>query len=307
MPQVIQQENNKKKILQILTVLFGSFLIGLSPVFVRLSSMEPVSVGFYRLFLSLPILLVWMAFTKKNQKKDSFRMGKKHLWMLLGGVFFAFDIGLWNLSLKHTSVANSSLFNNFAAFFVPLMAWLFYAARPKVRFIFTLCLAFIGSFLLTSGEGFSLQFTSGDLLALISAVAFGSYIMTMSKLRRESLTTRELLFWKGISCSLLLGLMALFMGESLIPPNIKEWSLLFSIAIFIQVLGQGLLVFTLGKLSPAVAAVTLLAAPITSVFMAWILFSEHLSMTKIIGAAIILSSIFLLQVDEKKKAANSLK
>jgi drug/metabolite transporter (DMT)-like permease len=263
--------------------------------------MQPVTVGFYRLFLSLPILIVWMWFFKAKEIKTSFKLQKKHYWMLLGGVFFALDIGLWNLSLNYTSVANSSLFNNFAALFVPILAWIFYANRPNLSFLFTVCLAFFGSFLLTSGSNFTLSFNLGDGLALISAVCFGAYILTMSKLRRESLSTRQLLFWKGLSCSLILGFMAFFLGENLLPVGIKEWTVLFSIAIFIQVVGQGLLVFTLGKLNPAVAAVTLLAAPITSVIAAWLIFSEHLSFIKILGALIILASIFILQIKNKSK------
>lgn len=292
---------NKDKVLPLLTVLLGSCLIGLSPIFVKLSGMQPLTVGFYRLFLSLPILLIWMLFFKGKGVQLSLKLQKKHYWMMLGGVFFALDIGLWNLSLNYTSVANSSLFNNFAALFVPILAWIFYAAKPNLSFLFTACLTLLGSFLLTSGSTFSLSFNFGDGLALISAVAFGSYILTMSKLRRESLNTGQLLFWKGLSCSIILGSMAFFMGENLLPVGIQEWSVLFAIAIFIQVLGQGLLVFTLGKLNPALAALTLLAAPITSVIAAWLIFSEQLTLIQMVGAAIILGSIFLLQLKNKSK------
>ena len=50
-------------------LLLGGIAIGFSPIFVRLSELGPIATGFYRLFLALPLLWLWMRFEARAAKE----------------------------------------------------------------------------------------------------------------------------------------------------------------------------------------------------------------------------------------------
>ncbi len=51
-------------------LLVGGIAIGFSPLFVRLSELGPVATGFYRLFLALPLLCLWMRWEERRAAEE---------------------------------------------------------------------------------------------------------------------------------------------------------------------------------------------------------------------------------------------
>src|SRR5690242_5199204 len=93
-----------------LCLLAGGCCIAFAPIFVRLSDTGPVASAFWRTALATPLLWLWLLRT--NGARDDFpSRGKSSLApfvpLLLAGIFFALDLGVWHWSIVWTSVANS--------------------------------------------------------------------------------------------------------------------------------------------------------------------------------------------------------
>ncbi|MED3542520.1 DMT family transporter, partial [Bacillus toyonensis] len=127
--------NNETK--YILLVFLAICFLATGGIFVKLSDLPPINTGFYRVLLSIPLLLpfVWKELNKVS-KKDI-------LLILLAGVFLAGDLILWNVSFHYTSVANANLLANL----VPLVIipFSFFIFKEKITRTF-----FIGSIITIS-------------------------------------------------------------------------------------------------------------------------------------------------------------
>ena len=60
MSSTIQTLNSPTARLAFLALVMGAVSIGFAPIFVRLADVGPVSAAFWRMFLALPILWLWM-------------------------------------------------------------------------------------------------------------------------------------------------------------------------------------------------------------------------------------------------------
>ena len=94
----------------LLALFAGATGIACSPIFVRLSELGPSATAFHRVFLALPLLWLWLALEPRGRTK-AHRTGRSDGWLLiLAGVLFAGDLGVWHWSIAYTSVANATLF-----------------------------------------------------------------------------------------------------------------------------------------------------------------------------------------------------
>lgn len=269
----------------------GSIFIGSSAVFVRLSDLGPLSTGFYRMLFSLPLLAIWMKWDKHEgiSHHELFKKGKIEIF--LAGLFFALDLALWNLSVQYTTLVNSTLLNNTAAFFVPLTLWIVFREKPSFRVICAALIGFIGCALLV-GESLSVSYKNllGDMLALVSGLIVAFYLIALKKVRSLS-STGFLMFWTGVCSTFFLGLFSYCGGVSFWPLTEKGLVSVLGQAVLVQVFGQGLLAYSLGKISATYASIALFLAPVTSAILGLILYGESLSHLKVCGMAFIMLSI----------------
>ncbi len=121
-----------KPSLPMFMAIVGSVMLGFSPIFVKITDMGPLSTGFYRLFLSLPFILMWRRYEQILNPPSVKKLNKRDLsLMILAGIFFAADLGLWHFSIDLTTVMNATLFNNFVPFFVPVVTYLIYKEKTS--------------------------------------------------------------------------------------------------------------------------------------------------------------------------------
>ena len=73
------------------------------------------------------------------------------------------------------------------------------------------------------------------------------------------------------------------------------WFFIIFQALFCQVFGQGLLAYSLSKLSSGVVSVTLLLEPVIASIFAWVIFSEKVSFFEWMTFAVVLIGIYLAQ------------
>jgi drug/metabolite transporter (DMT)-like permease len=83
--------------------------------------------------------------------------------------------------------------------------------------------------------------------------------------------------------------------DRLLPYSAMGWFFIIFQALFCQVLGQGLLAYSLSKLSSGVVAVTLLLEPAIASIFAWFIFSEQVSLFGWVMFGVVLFGIYLAQ------------
>ena len=108
-----------------------------------------------------------------------------------------------------------------------------------------------------------------------------------------------LLFLASLFGAIMLLPAALISGEQIIPDN---WTALFALALCSQVIGQGLLVFALGQISPLVVGIAMLTQPALSAFLGWRFYDERLRPARLVWAVLIVAALVLVRLAPPDRA-----
>jgi drug/metabolite transporter (DMT)-like permease len=278
----------------IAVLIAGAVAISFAGILVRLSEIGPAATGFYRFLLALPMLWLWMTVGGQHAgRRNGPRTGHEFRMIALGGLFLGVDLAVWNWAIHLSSVSNATLLGNAAPIWVATAGWLFFGERFTSRFVIGLLLAIAGSGLLLSrSASLSVDHAIGDLLGLIAGALWGAYIMTIGRLRGR-FSTAAIMFWGSAVCCPVLLLVAILLGEKLVPHTPVGWLDLLALALVCQVAGQSLVAWALAHLPPSFAAVALLVNPVSATILAWAILSEPAGLPQILGGAIVLTGILL--------------
>ena len=278
-------------------LLCGAAAIGSSALFVKVSETGPVSTGFWRVLLALPLLWAWAAYEGRRRPHASSRANLR--LMLLAGFFFAGDLAVWHWSILLTSVANATLLANCAPIFVTLSAWILYRRRPRPLFLTGLALGIVGMVLLLGGDfAHAGRALVGDVLGLVTAVFYAGYQLTVTRLRAAA-STASIMAVSGTVTALILLPIAIGSGERFLPVSGHGWMLLIGLALISQVAGQSLIAYAMAHLPGTFASVGLLLQPLIAATLAWLILGETLTALAIGGAVLILIGIRMAHVAER--------
>lgn len=274
-----------------LMVLGGGICIGFAPIGLRLGLEElgPQAIAFWRYLFALPILFVLAVGVNRRLP------ARPNPYIVIAGVCFALDIGLWHWSLTYTTVANATFIVGLGNVCVGLMAWIFLRERPTLIWGCAVLVAIIGAAALSLGGNAGGQTDiRGDMLALAAAVLVSGY-MVASKVARNRLGGLDAVFWLTLVEVGVAALMVIGFRESFLPATLMGFAAPLFLAIAVQVGGQGLIITGLGHTPAAIAGVLLLVQPIVAASISWQLFGETLTALQAGGAAFILLGIYLSQ------------
>lgn len=263
----------------------------------RLSELGPTATAFYRVFLALPILFLWMRTEEvRSQRKvpGGRRLTKRDRWLLvLAGLFFAGDLATWHWSIKLTSVANATLFANSAPIFVTLGAWFLFKERISPLFLAALATALIGTALIMgSSFGIDHLHVMGDGIGVVTGMFWAAYQLTVKHLRVR-LSAAVIMMWSGIVTAVTLLPIALLSGEALAAPTLYGWAVLLGLAWLSHAAGQGAIAHALAHLPAAFSSLVILLEPVAAAVLAWIILLEPLGPLQAAGGAVVLASIVL--------------
>lgn len=274
-------------------MVLANVLLATGPLFVRLADTGPIASAFWRMALALPVLALIAGRTGSG-----FR-GAGALWFTIAasGVLFALDLASWHLGIERTRVANATLFGNTATLFFPLYGFLIARAWPQRREWAALGLALVGGAILM-GRSWELsgEHLVGDLLSVAAGVFYTFYFIAVAR-ARERLAPIPLLALSTLASALPLLLFALAMGEQVWP---RDWTPLIALALFSQLLGQGLMVYVLGRLSPLVIGLGLMLQPAVSALLGWLVLREALGLSDWIGMALVMAALLIVRGREER-------
>ena len=269
-------------------LIFGAVAIGFAPIFVRLTETGPAAAGFWRLALALPLLAPFAL--RKGE-------GKPEPLILLAGLYFACDLGLWHYSIAYTSVANATVLANLTPIVVTAAGWWLFRERPARAFLIGLALGVAGAVIVATahrvGPPVSTHEQLGDIFALATTFWYASYFLAVRR-ARGSRSTAAIMFWSSLVGVALLGGAMRVLHEQVIPTGLAGWGACIGLAL-VHVCGQGAIAWSLGRLPAATAAVVVLIQPVVAAFLGWILFAEAVGPVQAAGAVLALAGVAIAQ------------
>ena len=282
------EKNLHPRLRHFAALLGGNAALALGPWLVRLSDTGPVSAGFWRMLLPLPLfaLLAW------REKPIAPASRKTVLILLLAGAFFAADLASWHIGIEQTRLGNATLFGNSGS--ILLMLWGFIALRraPHLREGVAFAAALGGAAILL---GRSLEISTatlvGDLFCLLAGVFYVFYLVPAQNARASMGQFSVLALVCAPAAPMLLAI-ALAMGEPVLP-GAKGWLPVVALALSSQVIGQGLLVYALKHFTPLVVGLALLTQPALAALVGWLAFHETLGLPDVAGMALVSVALVL--------------
>ncbi len=299
-----QQLSETPVFIGIVSLFIALIPISLAPVLTQLCEREigANAVVFHRVWIGTIIFgLLSRLESIRHQKSDNQPVEQKLFTRREVALLFAMGtaaatyILLWAWSLTQTSVANVALLSNFNSLFVGLAGFFLLGRRFDRRFIIGMIIAVGGGVLFELNKvQFAPDQLLGGVLALLTAIFMAAYLLLVERLGTR-FTPATIMLWRcGVTTMFLLPVLPL-VENRLFPYSGMGWFFIIFQALFCQVFGQGLLAYSLSKLSSGVVSVTLLLEPVLASIFAWVIFSEKLTFFEWMTFAVVLIGIYLAQ------------
>lgn len=280
-------------------VLWGLLLAGVcaissAAIFIKLADAPGVSTALWRSVFSA-VMMGAITVAARLFRPQKLALSRRDLLVCgVGGIFLGLHFWSWMTSLQYTTVASSVLFVTMNPIFVGLLSPLVTKDRMSWRLWAGIGLAVAGSLVvgyddLATGPSTSLL---GNGLALVGA-ACGSCYLLAGRIARQSVPLDVYATATNTASAALLLPAAVLMGAPLTGFAMPTWGWFIALALIPQLVGHNSLVWALRHVSAPVVALVILAEPIGSGALAWAVFDEVPTPTKALGAAVLLTGIFL--------------
>ena len=271
---------------------------------ISLEELDPFTLNAFR-FLGAFAIAALVSFkmirtVNKTTLKYSLLVGFALVFVYIGATF----------GVKYTSLSNSGFLCALTVVFTPILAWLFFKKAPGKKLTFVVILCFIGIALLTLGDDFSInmEHLKGDMLCLMCAVAYAAdLLLTEKAVSHEEVDAYNLgVFQLGVTGALNL-IMALIVETPQAPQTMEVWSAVIFLSVFCTGVAFVLQPVAQQYTTASHVGVIFTLEPVFAAVVAYFFAGEILSFKAYLGAALMLASIFIMEIDfktlKKKKKA----
>ncbi len=273
----------------------GVICIGTSAIFVKIANVPGLVSAFYRVLFAGIALFSLYLFRRKKRLPSPPDLG----WIVLGSLFFALDLALWNTSILLTSAAVSTLLANNSPLWVGLGAMLLFRERLSQKYWLGLTIALTGMVLIVGGKAVQeLRFNTGDLLAIATSFCYAGYMLVTQK-ARSRMDTLTLNTFTMLACTLLLLPANLFSSQMLTGFSLRTWLALVGLGLVPQFVGWLVINYAMGHLPAARVSVTLLGQVLVTAILGFLLLRESPSLADIAGGLLVLAGIYLVNQQGK--------
>jgi drug/metabolite transporter (DMT)-like permease len=276
-------------ILAYLALGIGSLSISFSAIFVRWANAPGAVAGFYRVAIAA-VLMTWPFYRRVKARGTLPRRGI--CFALLGGLFFAADLGFWATGVVLSGATNPTLLANTAPLWVGLGALVIFREKLTTTFWIGVMVAMSGAALILGLDAFrATSFGLGSLFGLLSGIFYGSYFLITQR-GRETLDPLTYFWPAALSSALSLLLVCLALRQPLTgyPPH--TYVNFLAMGLVNQVLGYLCINYALGHLPASLVAPTMLGQPVITALLAWALLGEALVAWQILGGAAVLIGVY---------------
>jgi drug/metabolite transporter (DMT)-like permease len=287
-----------KTTLAYLALGIGVPALSLSAMFVRWASAPGPVTAFYRMFISIFILLPFLV----TRIRGNSSIRSSAIWFpLIAGAFTAFDLALWTSSLSYTTAANATLLGNTAPLWVALGTWLILKQKLSAAFWRGLAITLAGAGLIM-GTDFILhpRFGIGDVMAIFTGFFYGCYFLFTEKSRIHFDTVIHI-WLVGVGASVSLFVFNIAIQNPLTGFDTNTWLIFLATAFISQIIGYMALAYALGHLPASIVAPTMVLQPVVTTILAIPLLNEIPNVWQVIGGAIALLGIYIINQDHYRR------
>lgn len=278
----------------LLALLTGNVALALGPWLVRLADTGPVSAGFWRLFLALPFLAL---FARLSGQALGGIPRRTLAFVGLGSLAFGLDLATWHIGIELTRLANATLFGNAGS--IVLLFWGFIVARSLPRgfeWMAIICALAGAGILMGRSADISTSTLIGDLFCLTAGLLYAVYLINLQG-ARQAVGGWSLLVWVSLfACPMLLAI-AVIKGEPVWP---TDWTPILILFVSSQLVGQGLLVFSMRHFPPLVIGLALLTQPAVAALIGYSVFGEVLKPLDIAGMVLLGAALVVARASQKR-------
>lgn len=248
------------------------------------------SILFYRfLFASLALAAVMLV------KKETFRIDFRDLPVfILLAFFYTFSslFLLYGYGYMGAGVATTLHFT-YPVFVTLIMFFLF---REKTGWLtwLSIALAVCGVALLSLPESGLSADVKGIVIVLLSAVAYGSYIVGVNKSRVRNMNSRKLAFYVFVFTTIIFGIKDMASGSLQLPPDPVSYCNLFFLAVLPTVVSNITLVLAVQNIGGTLTSVLGALEPLTAVCIGALVFGEDFTLREGFGILLVLTAVTVI-------------
>lgn len=268
---------------------------------VSLTEVEPFTLNALRFLIAFAAAVIF-AFPKLKTVnlitlKYSAFIGCALLFVYIGATF----------GVQYTSLSNAGFLCALTVVITPVFAFFLLKQKPEKKLAVAVLLSLIGIALLTL-KGTSIKLALGDLLCIMAAFAYAiDLIITEAAVKKEQVNAFQLgVFQLGFTG--IYNLILSFITETpSLPQSPKTWTAVLFLSIFCT--GLAFIVQALAQQYTSASHVGVIFSlePVFAGFVAFFLAGEVLSIPAYCGAILLISSLFIMELDIKKLISSFVK
>ena len=289
--QVIVNEKERPPFNPSLALISGVLAVSTGAIFAKLAEAPALVIAAYRVGLASLILapIAWW-----QARDELLGLEKKdYMLALLSGFFLALHFSTWISSLSYTSVANSVVLVNTNPLWVGILTPLISKDRLTLMTKIGIVISVIGGAIIGAGDfATGGQALWGDFLALLGSICAAVYLLLGRNLRRKLSLLAYVIICYG-SAAIILWVLVIALGLQVVGFSSGTYAAFAGMALISQIIGHTSYNWALKWFSASLIAVSLLGEPIGATILAYIIFDETLTWTKLIGGSLILAAIYL--------------
>jgi drug/metabolite transporter (DMT)-like permease len=271
----------------------GIIAVSTASTFIRLAqgTVSSLAIAAWRLSLaSLMLGPIALASCRTEWR----RLSRANTGLLIAsGLMLAIHFYTWISSLALTSVAASVALVSTNPLFVSLISYALLRETLEKRMIIGILIAVAGSAIVGAGDvSQGTHLLLGDLLALGGAASVAIYMLIGRRLRAQLSLLAYVVPVYG-TAALTLMMAAILTRSRLTGYPAQTWVWLVLVALIPQVIGHSSFNWALGHLPTTYVSLAVLAEPIGSTLLAWLILGEAPDRITVVGGAIILLGIAL--------------
>lgn len=285
------------------TALLAMLFWSLSFVWVKVvfESYKPFTVIFFRLIISVALMTVFLAATKRLKLPNKKTMKS----LLLVAIFepFLYFLGETN-GMQYVSSTLGSVIISTIPLFVPIAGWFFLKERVSSRNITGLLLSFVGVTLVAVNPNFSLAASPKGVLLLMLAVGSAVGYSVVLKDLADKLSPLNIIFYQNLIGVFLFAPIWFFSDYNHVVQigfQADAMIAIVKLSIFASTFAFILYTYSIRDIGMTKAAVFCNTIPVFTAVFAYFIIDEVITLQKIIGIAVVIGGLFLTQQQSHKK------
>ena len=307
MGKILSRYEKKRRRITINGIFYAvisSMSFGFSPLFslfLIADGLSDFDILSYRWSIAAAVLIIYSLIKKKSLRFNSFDEAWK---IILLSVLRA--ITSITLLIGYANIASgiSATINFMYPVIVTFCMMLFFGERKSWVNIGSICLAILGVYLLASGDGIYVEggnTTLGLASSLISAVSYAAYFIVMNRVKADKIEVVKFNTWIMILCAVYFiagGLM--INGKITLVTEGKTWLHILGLGLWATMVSNITGVKAVRRIGPTQTSIMGALQPLTAVALGIIFLDEHLGPKTIIGIILIMITVTLTVMNQKK-------